>query len=487
MKKKDFTILPVIKYELNNKKAFVSDELRYSFSRTSSYNMLVANDDRLIEKVYSRPSYFQNYLTSALSFGKQIVQFKSLLRYFNRREALDDISDSVAHYNVSERFATRSFVAKNIISSTVPLWRNSLRMSAKVYYKDNVYDYAGETHNSKLRLQLLPSYEISLGTENVLSLDVPIEWNRIKISSHTEEGDSRCYLSLSPGIYLKHQLTHRWKIILSASMSTDNIPADFYSPLALRTGYRTKYVPDSDVFTETDKRVSLRLNYRDLASMFFSNISVSYTDSKKESYTNYDYTDSLTTISLLKGDNHRKMLVVNAQADKSFTEAGFSLKSEIGYNRISYLLSQSGVRTNNESNIATASLSAVYQKLKWLKVTVGAQGTLYWENNDYSNSDKLESLSTNASIQVFPVKTVDMKVVYYSYINEISPSSYKNCSLMDVTANCRIGKKWEAGISVTNIFNAKSYVITQDSGIDTFYSTLPLRGREFLFRLLWRI
>lgn len=93
--------------------------------------------------------------------------------------------------------------------------------------------------------------------------------------------------------------------------------------------------------------------------------------------------------------------MLNATVDKSFIDAGVSLKSELSYNRTSYLLSQSGIQMNNQSNILAANLSAIYQRLKWMRLTVGAVGTVYWERNRLHDSDVLKSLVTNASVYLF--------------------------------------------------------------------------------------
>ena len=487
MKQQTLTVLPIMKYELNSKNTFLSNELRYSFNRISSSNTLITNGKKLNEKIMSKPSYIQNYLTSAFTFGKQIIQAKSLLRYFNRRENLTDVSDSIAYYNVSERYATQSFVTKNILSTYLPLWGNNLELTTQAYYRNNLYDYAGSVRNDKLQFKLQPSYAISFGSGSSLSMDIPVEWSRIKLTSPKIDQADRNYFSFSPSIYFKYQFTDQWKLVFSASMNADNTMEDFYSPSILRTTYRTEYVPSNRVFINQSKRVSARLNYRNLATMFFSNLLVSYADEKREYFTNYQYTDSITTISFVEGGNHRRILMAHATADKSFTDAGVSLKSELSYNQTSYLLSQSGIQTNNQSNILSANISAIYQKLKWLRLTMGTVGTFYWERNNLYHSDVLQSFVTHASIYLFPIKGIDIKLKYQNYTNEISQSRYKTFSMFDIDVNYKINKTWEVGSSVTNTLNTKYYSITQNTGINLFHSNLPLRGREVLFRILWRI
>ena len=479
---KTLTVLPIVKYELNNDKMYVSDEFRYSFNRIETANRLNANGTGILESSGNRPSYFQNYFSSAFHLGKNVVEIKSLLRYFNRKEVLEDVADSISLYNLVERFATESFVAKNILSTSFSLFRNNLKLTSKFYYRNNVYDYDGRVKNRRLLFVLAPDYDISFGTERVLSVSIPVEWNSL-----TDGEDGRSLFSFSPSVYFKYRFTDCWKLVLSASVSNDHTLADFYSPYRLRTGYRTQYLPENGAYMNRYKRLAARLNYSDLSTMFFSNISVSYADEKKECYTDYHYTDSLTTVSLLKGDNDGMTLAVNASVDKSFVNAGISVKSEMGYNRMHYLLSQSEVQTYNLSNVFHTRLILMYQKLDWIRVTLEAIGNFYWEHNDFSSSDPLKSLVCNSSVFIFPSRKIDLKLKYYHYLNEISPSSYKNCGIFDFNANFKLGKKWETGVSVTNLFDTEHYVVTRETGINRFRTVLPLRGREFLFKILWRI
>ncbi len=485
-RQKTLTVLPILRYELNSRKTYVADELRYSFNRSSSSNTLVSNGIGITENVNEKPHYLQNYLTASFSIGKQLVQAKSLLRYFERREALTDFSDSASFYNVHERYATRSFVAKNMLSTSVQRGKNCLDLGIRVYYRDNGYDYGSSVHHRKLQLRFRPSYTLLFGTDRTLSVELPVEWLHTGLAPATDNGD-RGIFAFSPRLYFKYRLTDKWQMVMSASMTTDNTPAEFYSPGTLRTAYRTVYVPDNGAFFSNSRNINARLNYRDLATMFFANLTVSYTDEKRESYMNYDYTDSLTTVSSLKGDNHRRLLVANATADKSFISAGVTLKSGVSYNKTSYLLSQSDILIHNNSNTLAANLNTTFQKLKWLRATVGITGTLCWEQNGLYDSDALTALVTNASVYIFPLEKMDVRLMWQNYTNEVSESHFAACNIFDIAANYKVNKTWEIGASVTNLLDMRSYTVTQNSGINTSASVLPLRGREILFRVLFRI
>ena len=486
MKKKDFTIVPILKYELNSANTFVSDELRVSVSKKSAITAILSNESSINETVKTHPSYIQNYFSSSFPVGNTILQAKSLIRYFDRTESLNDISDSTIIYNCSNRYAFKSFVAKGTLSTKFLLFRNYLDLGVKVYYHNNSYDYNGNTHHQDLNVIFSPSYYVKYGKRSGLTIALPIGCMYARLLPVNESIKNRGFFSFSPEFSINHVFSDELSLGFSASIGNSNDTKPFYSPDFLRIGYRTVYLYDSNLYKNTDYLLSLRLKYRNLASMFFSNLSVSYSNGKRESYFHYDYTDSLNIIRQIQGENNYKTFIINGMADKTFVDAGLSLKTEITYNQNSYLLSQSSELMNNKSHVLSAMVSSTFHKYKWLKLILDATGTLFWEKNSYHDSETLSSVNANASIYLFPFKGFEIKLKCQSLTNEISESHYKSLTLFDASMHYKINKTWEIGLTGTNLLNRKLYSVTQNSGLNSYNTLLPLRGREVLAKLLLR-
>ena len=486
MKKKDFTIVPILKYELNSANTFVSDELRVSVSKKSAITAILSNESSINETVKTHPSYIQNYFSSSFPVGNTILQAKSLIRYFDRTESLNDISDSTIIYNCSNRYAFKSFVAKGTLSTKFLLFRNYLDLGVKAYYHNNSYDYNGNTHHQDLNVIFSPSYYVKYGKRSGLTIALPIGCMYARLLPVNESIKNRGFFSFSPEFSINHVFSDELSLGFSASIGNSNDTKPFYSPDFLRIGYRTVYLYDSNLYKNTDYLLSLRLKYRNLASMFFSNLSVSYSNGKRESYFHYDYTDSLNIIRQIQGENNYKTFIINGMADKTFVDAGLSLKTEITYNQNSYLLSQSSELMNNKSHVLSAMVSSTFQKYKWLKLILDATGTLFWEKNSYHDSETLSSVNANASIYLFPFKGFEIKLKCQSLTNEISESHYKSLTLFDASMHYKINKTWEIGLTGTNLLNRKLYSVTQNSGLNSYNTLLPLRGREVMAKLLLR-
>lgn len=486
MKKKDFTIVPILKYELNSAKTFVSDELRVSVSKKSAITAILSNESSINETVKTHPSYIQNYFSSSFPVGNTILQAKSLIRYFDRTESLNDISDSTIIYNCSNRYAFKSFVAKGTLSTKFLLFRNYLDLGVKAYYHNNSYDYNGNSHHQDLNVIFSPSYYVKYGKRSGFTIALPIGCMYARLLPVNESIKNRGFFSFSPEFSINHVFSDELSLGFSASIGNSNDTKPFYSPDFLRIGYRTVYLYDSNLYKNTDYLLSLRLRYRNLASMFFSNLSVSYSNGKRESYFHYDYTDSLNIIRQIQGENNYKTFIINGMADKTFVDAGLSLKTEITYNQNSYLLSQSSELMNNKSHVLSAMVSSTFHKYKWLKLILDATGTLFWEKNSYHDSETLSSVNANASINLFPFKGFEIKLKCQSLTNEISESHYKSLTLFDASMHYKINKTWEIGLTGTNLLNRKLYSVTQNSGLNSYNTLLPLRGREVMAKLLLR-
>lgn len=485
---KEFSVQPILKYELNADNIFVSDELKFSVSRYSSLGSILSNTIMVGESHKSRPTYLQNYFSTSFPVGHQFLQVKSLVRYFDRTESLGVTSDTVAYDNISERYSSRSFVTKNIASTSLPLLGNSLRLTLRHIFRSSDYDYNGVVTSKLSKLRFAPAYMLSYGLNSYISFALPVTILNTRNNISDINIGSRDKINIEPELSLSHNFSDSWRSYLTASRSNDVYSPTFLSSQQLRTSYRTAYWLElvEQYLVEHD-RVNLLLAYRNLESMVFANINVSYSYDQNECYSDYWHNEALTIVQLIKGKNHRNNFMVNASLDKNIPDAGVSIKSSANYNSTSYLMVQNGVFTYNNSNSVGANLRLEYQKMKWMRVNAGIQGSLFWEKNEFVNSDKYRQLDINGSMFLFPAKSLEFKFSVNSQFNEIQKSQFKNFTLFDAHAKYNINKFLQLSLTATNLLNASQYIIAQDSGIDFYYYDLPLRGREVLVKLAIRL
>ena len=486
MKQRTFRIVPSLKYEENSTHRFISDELKYSFGRLTNENQVVTNGIGITEQTRIKPSYIKNYLSSSFKLGKSMLQVRSLVRYVNRREELVTVSDSLPLYNVTEHFATRSTMTRNVITTSIPALGNDLDISLQAYYRNNSYNYQDDIYHRTFKLQGEPGYTWKYKKQSYVTFGLPMEWTRISLSKTENRLSVRNFIAFKPYLTLQQVLTSTLTLNFSSSFSADDNSLDFYTLKPLREGYRNIQVTGNDIYKSTYLHTSFHIRYRNLATMLFANLLLAYSDTRSEAYSHYEYNDSMTIMTWVRGNNHRHNTTISAMMDKTFIPIGLSLKVDATYNRGSYFVSQSGVMVNNHSHNAFGTLTTSFQKLSWMRLSAAFTAKYYWERSSIMKLDVLSSYTTNLSIYLFPKKKMELKMKFYNLTNEITDGHYHTCSLLDGDFNYKINNVWELRLSGTNLLNSKSYSITQNVGINTFNTFLPLRGREILLSLQLR-
>ena len=306
-----------------------------------------------------------------------MLQIHSLLRYTDRREELSTASDSLPLYNVTECFATRSTMTRNSITTSIPTLGNDLDISLQAYYRNNSYNYQGDIYHRTFKLQGEPGYTWKYTKQSYVSFGLPIEWTRISLSEKNNKLSARNFIAFKPYLTLQQELTSKLTVNLSSSISTDDNSLEFYALMPLREGYRNIQVTGNDVYKSTHLYTSLHFRYRNLATMLFANLSLTYSDTRSEAYCHYEYNDSMTIMKWVRGSNHRHNTAITAMVDKTFIPIGVSLKFDATYNRDSYLVSQSGVMVNNHSHHASGTLTTSFQKISWLRLSAAFTAKYY--------------------------------------------------------------------------------------------------------------
>ena len=484
--KRNLTIFPTIKYELNSKRLFLSDELKYSYSDNRSDISAISNGNGISEKGKDRPVYIQNYLSSAFFIGRQIVQVKSFIRFLNKKERLGSFADSIAAYTFEARLTTRSFKSRISAQTTLPFLKGYFRIKVKSDFSDKRFIHEQTTERNENRTTIYPSYGIGLPTGTHFSFDIPLQLLYIRVDQDHRETGHRQRLSILPGVTIRQTVSALLDISLYGHLSAEPDDSWIMSATPLRSGYRTVISPDTRIFLTRSRTGSLNVRYKNLASMFFANLSATFRHTDKEAYRHYSYGQQLTSICLEKGDNHATNLTLRADADKSFSGAGMTLKTSLMYSNRGYLLSQSGTDLFNHSNIISMQVSSDFHKLSWLRIYLNVKGNLYWQKNRLHDPSYLKSVETTASAYLFPTGNATVGITLDCRTNEISSHKYVNCAIIDLEGKYKISNRWEAGVTVANVLATKNYSILEYTGLDRYFTSIPLRGREVMLRLAYR-
>ena len=493
---KDYTqtYVPILTYELNSNHLYISNESRGSFSILNQDRYMASNDERINQEIKNKPTYFQNSLSISYPRSVLIYQLKSFVRYYYNHEKMSLLNMTNDNMNNSElQYKTKNILTKNKVSTTLPLGKHSFDFNLLFNYKKNNWDLGDYNNlgytksiNQELSAAFSPGLSYKYSEKGRFKIDVPIAYNKVNINpagtSNTESG----YVTIAPNFTINQEFNQYLSVKGLLAINKYNESDIFYSATPYWLDYRTLYYGFDEIYARKTFRSSISVNYKHLASMFFCNFTVSYNSTNKSYLRDYIYKSDYTQIKPVPYKNTSKLLYTNFTADKTFINIGLSLKLSLDYNSYNYWLMQNGVATNNKSNTLSSSMNIIYQQIKWLKMVANINGNLNWQNNNYLSSTTT-NLSGDISLFVIPHKKLSINLTHNSYINEVQPDQFKYFNLMNAEVQYSVLKQVNLNFKLHNILNNRTYSISYYNGLNFQSRVLPVRGREYLFSISYKI
>lgn len=487
------TYTPIISYELNANQLFIINESRGSFSILNQGRDIVSNEKLINQNIYNKPTFFQNSLSITYPGSILIYQIKSFVRYYDNSENLTVLNNSNDTIQLNElKYSTKTFQTKNKISTTLPLGKHSLDINFLINYKKN--DWALNNDNSlkrdcpqneELSMILSSGLYYKYSNKGKLKIEIPITYNSIGIHLTESKDNKYRFVTASPSLSINQELNQWFALRFLMSMNKYNESDLFYSEMPYWVDYRTKYYGFSENYSRKTFRSTLSLNYKDLSSMFFSNITISYSTTKKPYLKNYIYQNDFTEIAPTLFQNASRILYANFTADKSFINNGISIKLSLDYNAYNYWIMQNAMATDNKSNTAAASFNVIYQQLKWLKMVMTINGSINWQNNNYKSS-ALANVKNDISMFLFLSTKWNINLYYNNYLNELQPDQFKHFNLANLEAQYKVLKQLNLNFRLNNILNNNIYSISFYNGLNFQSRSIPVRGREYLFSVIYK-
>jgi hypothetical protein len=355
-------VTPRLHYELNGDKVYLSDELRYNLSRQQSYNNLSSNSMGVSQHATVKPSYVRNYLNAGLDVGHQTLTMKWMLQHYRRNDALHTASDSVPLYDYDGRYASRSFLSRAQVGSIIPLWGNPLELTAKMTLRRLISEATDTITRQSVMFTLTPTYTVKFGSNDYLELALPLQYLDAYI--HAATRDSRGLWRITPSASLRKQLGQYFTLRLRFYTAEENAASSFYSLSPVRTNYRIVRQVLPKVFVSRSYNVSGGLNYRNLTTLFFASVNMSYRRQRDERYFGYSYTDSLTTVTEIEGSSTIRQFSVASELSKGFAASGITLKWNASYVQRNAPVAQNEILVTNHSNVLGTNIDVDFHKLK---------------------------------------------------------------------------------------------------------------------------
>ena len=164
------------------------------------------------------------------------------------------------------------------------------------------------------------------------------------------------------------------------------------------------------------------------------------------------------------------------------------MNASANYNRNERTLSQNGLLAEVRQNIFTANASVAYDKIKWMEVRNTFTFNLAWQDKTQGNvSHTMRSFFNDLRVSAYPVEQLRITTTITQTTTQTSQHAYCTNVFVDLTTLYKLDKRWSLSLHVSNLLNRKQYVEASFSGLNRHSLTLPLRGREVMMKISFKI
>lgn len=483
---KERTIVPQFHYQLNSPAVYLTDELTGSLSVEQNSNRLLSNGQPISERVVHHPLCVQNKLQFVLNAGNHVYSANSLTRYFRRSEVLN-VEDAMQLYNAGQKVVLNRLFARNSIATSLNVLGNVMELEYRMEYcTDRLStDYGPYNTVSYFTSALSPSYTISYYRGFVaLACPAALFVSRVPWRSGSHGGAK---VHIAPSLRWKHDFSPFWRSTVGCSLRSDN-DNGLLSAHDVMTNYRTRTtLLDRYGWTRTSS-IALSLNYSDLIRMFSWNLMASASSTTSDHHNAYSYRERYTVVSPVWEDTRSRMLIVQTTADKAMTGLGLAVKGSFNYTRHELPIEQNNLRETVKSNVITTALNLRWSKVSWLVLSLSPTANVAWQDKySHGSSYALHSLFALASVSLFPVKALSLTASCEYSAMQIDATSYARNTFADAGITLSASRNVEIALQASNIFNRKQYVEAYFSGFDYRYYSVPLRHRELLLSVKFKL
>lgn len=482
------TYAPQLSYEHNAPRLYLNNELSASLSPSSLTRGVRTPERALDEEIGGRPLIVSNLFSGMFSLGGQMFSLKSHLRYYDEQEGLEVRGDE---RGLEASYRHQIFSAKNFLGSLWRLGSGQLEGGLTGSYHSSRYTTRlDEAHSLAQRDEL----DLALGLRYIrswsngeLSLSLPISYTYNALRPSDRDPLLHRLLAPRPSLSIKYNPWYNVKLSGGLGFGRTLDPGGYYASLPLALSYRYRTQARHLLLPSDYWQANLRLEYKIPTQLFFANLSGTYRRSSQDYYIDYDYQASETQARIVEGYNASSRLNLKLQLDKQWLDPRVQLEATASYTQHRSLMSQQGKSFDNLSELLSGSLGGSCTQISWLDVQANLGASLSRHSSRLGVSPLISELWSVVGLVLRPWSQASGALSLRSTISEVAPSSFVGTHLLNASLRYTLSKSLEARLTAMNLLDKRDYEVFTISGPNTSYYRLPLRGREVMLSLSFKL
>lgn len=391
------------------------------------------------------------YSNNSISYGKKINAI-----YFNNKTGL--------LLNLQELSNRLSLIEDGITTQATGNFENEIDRNQFKIYNEAAFSYTTKKVNIAVALNI---------NANVLSD------KGVGINQHTNE------FFFNPNLKFRYNINSFWSN--SLNLTIDNDVSYRANPTFILQNYRSLVSSNIPLYKTGNKSVNYSLNYKNIINAVFGNLGITYAHRNSNVLLQTRFDQSLITQTAVLLDNPTTNLNLSANINKYYLGIKTGIDVSVGY----------GINTSKQIQ-QTILTDFTNQLMKFgtkinTQISKNFSATHVFEFNQYKNSsengtinidyDPIKFLNHSLNFSLFLPKEYSTKLSfehYYNNANNLAPINYFFADL--AFQKSIVKKKLDLSVTLSNIFNTKSYTSYSYSNNYLINANYAIRGRMIMFK-----
>ncbi len=300
----------------------------------------------------------------------------------------------------------------------------------------------------------------------------------------SDSGAKRTLFSIDPRFKTTYTLNPFFKLNFSASKTTHRGSVQNYLSSVIMTDYRNYYAATGILEKSIAQNYNFGVDYQNLISAFFFNLSLSY-EPVKSNLTHHRFYDPdyQITTTLLRNITS-STTTFEIKADKYLSKQKTNIVANFNFRQYQSELIQQEVPFDNYSNSFMSKFMIHFRKIEWLSFNYSWTSHLFWEKNNFTNSNTLNNINQNLKTYFILSENLHLNLsAEHNYI-ELSEDLFVENYFLDLESKYKLSDI-TFFLNLQNLFNRKNYSFTQYSGVNNSTVTIPIRPRSLLFGVVF--
>jgi len=322
-----------------------------------------------------------------------------------------------------------------------------------------------------------------------IMLALPLEFNIIDINDRIRTNhENYKHFYLNPTFNAQYKFSAFWDGYLNASFSSSigGLKNEFMG--YIMQSYRSLVRNTGDLYETNRFSSNANVSYRNPLKSLFGNASITYSTTEANLLYGYDFDGILQVRKAIETPNRSQTISGSANVNQTIDAIASTVRLGGSYSISSgNQLTQSKIlKYSGETWSITPSISTKFGALASLNYSFSYRRSKTSIESENSVLKPISSVTQTAQLNIFPLKKMVVNLHYDSFYNNAIEAGSRYISFGDIS--CRY--TWsgmEFQLEYSNIFNAREFISSSYSSVNSFYSAYSLRPAEILLSVRMKL